>query len=43
LEQGSLYGRTLIGHLIPRERAVNIDGPEDWRRAEALLSGDGRL
>jgi CMP-N-acetylneuraminic acid synthetase len=37
LEQGSLYGRVLLGVAVERERSVNLDTPEDWSRAEALL------
>jgi CMP-N,N'-diacetyllegionaminic acid synthase len=39
LEGGSLYGRRLLGLPVPRERSVNLDTPEDWRRAETLLGG----
>ena len=37
MEKNSLYGSRLEGYLIADE-SVNIDGPEDWARAEALLS-----
>ena len=38
MEGNSLYGERVIGHLMDADRCVNIDGPEDWERAEALLS-----
>ena len=38
MERQSLYGRTLVGHLMDPGRCVNIDTPEDWERAERLLS-----
>lgn len=40
IEQNSLYGERVIGYLLEPERTVNIDNPEDWQRAEALLSGE---
>ena len=38
MEGNSLYGRRLAGYLLDPERCVNIDGPEDWERAEQLLN-----
>jgi CMP-N-acetylneuraminic acid synthetase len=37
LEQGSLYGKRVLGYEVDRAHAVNIDTPADWVRAEALL------
>ena len=37
MEENSLYGKHLAGHLLDSARCVNIDGPEDWARAERLL------
>jgi CMP-N-acetylneuraminic acid synthetase len=37
MEQGSLYGRRLLGYPMDPARAVNIDLPEDLARAEAAL------
>jgi CMP-N-acetylneuraminic acid synthetase len=37
LEEGSLYGRVLLGVTVERARSVNLDTPADWSRAEALL------
>ncbi len=37
LEQGSLYGRVLLGVPVDRARSVNLDTQEDWSRAETLL------
>ena len=36
MEANSLYGKSLAGYLIERS-SVNIDGPQDWARAETLL------
>lgn len=37
MEDQSLYGARLGGHAVDPKWSVNIDGPEDWERAEALL------
>jgi CMP-N-acetylneuraminic acid synthetase len=37
MERNSLYGARTIGYPIDPATAVNIDTPEDWTRAEALL------
>lgn len=37
MKEDSLYGKRLGGYLMDPRRHVNIDGPEDWQRAEALL------
>jgi CMP-N,N'-diacetyllegionaminic acid synthase len=42
MELGSLYGKRMLGFLIDPERSVNIDSPEDWSRAESLLSKDDK-
>lgn len=36
MEQGSLYGRRLLGY--PVQRTVNLDTPDDWLRAEQLVA-----
>jgi CMP-N-acetylneuraminic acid synthetase len=36
-----LYGKRLAGYVMDSRRHVNIDGPEDWQRAEALLEDMG--
>jgi CMP-N,N'-diacetyllegionaminic acid synthase len=41
LEGSSLYGRRVLGYPLDPERCVNIDGPRDWERAEALLARRG--
>jgi CMP-N,N'-diacetyllegionaminic acid synthase len=38
MEQNTLYGARIAGYEIGAQRSVNIDGPEDWERAEKLLS-----
>ncbi len=42
METNSLYGERLVGYEIDSERTVNIDGPEDWERAEALLTAESK-
>lgn len=37
MEDNSLYGRKLVGYVVDVSRSVNIDEPEDWQRAEALI------
>ena len=43
MEQNSLYGANLIGYAVAGSYSVNIDGPEDWARAERLLDRPGEL
>lgn len=40
MEGNSLYGTRLGGYAVDPTWSVNIDGPEDWERAEALLAGN---
>ena len=41
IEGNSLYGARLVGHvLVEPEHCVNINGPEDWQRAETLLRAE---
>ncbi|MBI3949556.1 MAG: acylneuraminate cytidylyltransferase family protein [Acidobacteria bacterium] len=37
MEQNSLYGSRSVGYVLDPEQSVNIDGPQDWARAERLL------
>lgn len=39
MEQNSLYGARISGYPVDAASTVNIDTPEDWERAEALLAG----
>jgi CMP-N,N'-diacetyllegionaminic acid synthase len=39
IEQSSLYGAKTVGYAIDPRASVNIDTPEDWARAEAMLAG----
>lgn len=41
MQQGSLYGARLIGHVVDDVPAINIDTPDDWARAEALIASFG--
>lgn len=41
MEEHSLYGRRVMGHLVDAARSVNIDGPDDWARAERLVAALG--
>lgn len=40
-EQRSFVGPGTLGHLMPAERSIDIDGPLDWRIAEMLLRERG--
>ena len=37
MEENSLYGSCVAGHLLDFEQSVNIDNINDWARAERLL------
>ncbi len=37
IEHGTLYGRSPVGYIMELERCVNIDGADDWARAERLI------
>ena len=38
LDENSLYGARTAGYAMSANYSVNIDEPEDWLRAEALLA-----
>lgn len=38
IEQGSLYGLRVIGYRADPARSVNVDEPDDWRRAEEAIT-----
>src|SRR5262249_51822605 len=38
MECNSLYGKRLVGYPLEQKHSVNIDGLEDWDRAEMLVS-----
>ncbi|MGA7730305.1 MAG: acylneuraminate cytidylyltransferase family protein [Chloroflexia bacterium] len=38
IEQNSLYGQKIAGYMMDPARSVNIDTPDDWARAESLIS-----
>ena len=37
MQSRTLYGPKLLGHCLEPSQSVNIDGPDDWARAESLL------
>jgi CMP-N,N'-diacetyllegionaminic acid synthase len=37
MEENSLYGSSLRGHLMSANQCINIDTEEDWQRAEKIL------
>ncbi|MBL8172211.1 MAG: acylneuraminate cytidylyltransferase family protein [Acidobacteria bacterium] len=41
LEENSLYGQRVLGVELDPTRSVNIDTPDDWAHAEALLQTTG--
>ncbi len=38
MDGNTFYGQRLAGYLINAESSVNIDRPQDWKRAEELLA-----
>jgi len=41
MDQANLYGSTLVGYGVDRV-SVNIDGPDDWAKAEEVLLRESR-
>jgi CMP-N-acetylneuraminic acid synthetase len=41
IEGNSLYGARVVGYMMTPGLTVNIDRPDDWERAEALIRGFG--
>jgi CMP-N-acetylneuraminic acid synthetase len=37
MEQNSLFGKRVLGHVLKPEQTVNIDTPADWEQAERLV------
>ena len=37
MKENSLYGKRVLGYVLDGNTSVNIDGPEDWKRAESIL------
>ena len=37
LQKERLYGDLVVGHIVPKERSIDIDTPLDWVRAEYIL------
>lgn len=33
----SIYGKNVLGYIMPEEKSVNIDDMNDWRKAESVL------
>jgi CMP-N-acetylneuraminic acid synthetase len=38
VEENSLYGARVVPYQMDSAVSVNIDGPDDWSRAEALMA-----
>jgi len=34
---GDLYGKRIVGYIVPAERSIDIDTPLDWIKAEWML------
>jgi CMP-N-acetylneuraminic acid synthetase len=32
-----LYGDFIVGHIVPKDRSIDIDYPLDWIQAEYML------
>ncbi len=37
MKENKLYGDHIVGHIVPRERSIDIDYPWDWVQAEYIL------
>jgi len=37
MKEGRLYGEKIVGHIVSKERSIDIDYPMDWLRAEYML------
>jgi len=37
MKKNRLYGDYIVGHIVPRERSIDIDTEYDWLRAEYML------
>jgi len=38
MKENRLYGDYIVGHIVPRERSIDIDTPLDWLKAEYMLA-----
>lgn len=39
-EQHKMWGERICGYEVPQERAIDIDGPDDLKKAEKFLKGN---
>ena len=37
LERNNIFGKKIIGHIVNTVQWINIDTPDDWKRAESLV------
>jgi CMP-N-acetylneuraminic acid synthetase len=37
MKDNRLYGDNIVGHIVPKERSIDIDYPLDWIQAEYML------
>ncbi len=37
IKDNRLYGEKIVGHIVPKERSIDIDSPIDWLKAEYML------
>ncbi len=38
MKDGRLFGESIVGHIVPEDRSIDIDTPLDWIKAEYMLS-----
>jgi CMP-N,N'-diacetyllegionaminic acid synthase len=38
MEKNELYGEYTVGHIVPKDRSIDIDSPFDWLKAEYMLN-----
>jgi CMP-N-acetylneuraminic acid synthetase len=37
MKDNRLYGDFIVGHIVPKDRSIDIDYPLDWIQAEYML------
>jgi|TARA_Y100000310_G_scaffold321577_1_gene379432 CMP-N-acetylneuraminic acid synthetase len=38
MKEGKIFGDYIVGHIVPKERSIDIDNPFDWLKAECMLN-----
>jgi len=43
MEENKIFGEFIVGHLVPKERSVDIDTEFDWLKAEYILNNHAKF